>query len=298
MNLTSPIYTNEDKAREHLESILWPSGAVCPRCKATGERVTKLEGKSTRPGVYKCKDCRKPFSVTVGTVFERSHIPLTKWVMAAHLMASSKKGMSAHQLHRMLNVTYETAWFMAHRLRECMTSKPSGPLGGTGKTVEVDEAYVGGKSGNKAFGPRPKKAAVVTLVERGGDARSFHVANVTAKTLRTVIFKNADRKSKLATDEWLPYRPIGREFANHGAVRHGAGEYVRGEWHNNTAESFFAVLKRGINGIYHSVSEAHLHRYLVEFDFRYNARKVEDSARAAAMLGGATGKRLMYRQAD
>mgnify|MGYP003393944175 CR=1 FL=1 len=301
INLTNPIYSNEDLAREHLESVLWPDGPTCPRCKADGERVTKLAGKSTRPGVYKCKDCRKPFSVTVGTVMERSHIPLTKWVMAAQLMASSKKGMSAHQLHRMIDVTYETAWFLEHRLREAMADKNPGPIGGANKVVEADETYVGGKARNKAFGPPPKKMAVVTLVEREGEARSFHVANVTAKTLRPIIVKHASRKSALMTDESVVYTKIGGEFASHGTVNHSADEYVRsgGFIHSNTAESFFAIVKRGVYGTYHSISEAHLSRYLAEFDFRHNHRAalgVTDGERAEAMLRGAKGKRLMYRQ--
>jgi transposase-like protein len=299
LNLTNPIYSDEDKAREHLESILWPAGPVCPRCGVMGDRITKLEGKSTRPGVYKCKDCRKPFSVTVGTIFERSHIPLAKWVLAAHLMSSSKKGMSAHQLHRMLGVTYETAWFLAHRLRECAYTKKPGPLGGKNKVVEADESYVGGKARNKAFGPPPKKLAVFTLVEREGESRSFHVANVTAKTLRPIIVKTASRKSYLMTDESTVYPKIGAEFSGHGTVNHSADEYVRlgGFIHSNSVESFFAILKRGVYGTYHSVSEAHLPRYLAEFDFRYNNRKITDADRAENLLRGATGKRLMYRQA-
>lgn len=302
VNITSPIYSDENKAREHLEAILWPAGAYCPRCGATEARVTKLEGKSTRPGVYKCKDCRKPFSVTVGTVMERSKIPLTKWVLAAHLMASSKKGMSAKQLERMLGTTYETAWFLAHRLREAMDAKGgNGPIGGSNKVVEADETYVGGKSKNKAFGPVPKKMAVFTLVEREGEARSFHVANVTAKTLRPIMVKNTSRKSSLMTDESLVYPSVGAEFATHHTVNHSADEYVRmgGFVHSNTAESYFAILKRGVYGTYHSVSEAHLPRYLAEFDFRYNTRKalgVDDATRAARLLKGAQGKRLMYRQ--
>jgi len=300
VNITNPIYSDENKAREHLEYILWPTGAYCPRCGATEDRVTKLEGASTRPGVYKCKDCRKPFTVTVGTVMERSKIPLTKWVLAAHLMASSKKGMSAHQLHRMLGTTYETAWFLAHRLREAMAPKSPGPIGGANKVVEADETYVGGKAKNKAFGPPPKKMAVFTLVERDGEARSFHVANVTAKTLRPIMVKHASRKSHLMTDESLVYPKIGDEFAGHSTVNHSADEYVRkgGFIHSNSAESFFAILKRGVYGTYHNVSEAHLARYLAEFDFRYNHRKSEDKERAEAMLKGAKGKRLMYRQPD
>lgn len=301
INLTNPIYHDEAKAREHLESLLWPEGPVCPRCKATGDRVTKLEGKSTRPGVHKCKDCRKPFTVTVGTIFERSHIPLTKWVLASQLMAASKKGMSAHQLHRLLDVTYETAWFMAHRLRECMKGFSSGPMGGANKVIEADETYVGGKERNKHKSKRvpggAKKEAVFALVEREGDVRSFHVTNVNSKTLRPLLVKNASRASYLMTDDSVVYPKIGREFKGHGSVNHSAEEYVRGTfWHTNTVESYFAILKRGVYGTFHNVSEAHLNRYLAEFDFRYNTRKISDSERSDAALRGANGKRLTYHQ--
>ncbi len=272
-NLTDPIFTDANKAREHLESLLWPDGHNCPRCGVMDDRITKLKGKSTRPGVYKCKDCRKPFSVTVGTVMERSKIPLCKWVMAAQLMASSKKGMSALQLHRMIGTTYETAWFLFHRLRECATDPKRGPIGGENKVVEADETYVGGKAQNKAFGPPPKKHPVFALVERDGEVRSFHVTNVNSKTLRPIIVETASRKSYLMTDESTVYPKVGKEFAGHGTVNHSAKEYVRGGfWYTNTVESYFAILKRGVYGNFHSISEAHLHRYLSEFDFRYNTR--------------------------
>jgi transposase-like protein len=209
-DLRNPIFHDDNAAREHLEKLLWPLGPHCPRCGVTGGRITKLQGKSTRPGVYKCKDCRKPFSVTVGTVMERSHIPLSKWVLAAQLMASSKKSMSAHQLHRMLGTNYETAWFLFHRLREAANDiDGAGPLGGENKVVEADEAYIGGKARNKAFGPPPKKMAVFTLVERGGESRSSHVADVTSSTLREAIVTRASRKSYLMTDEALVYERLG-----------------------------------------------------------------------------------------
>lgn len=300
LNLTNPIYSDNDKAREHLEAVLWPSGPSCPFCGVMGDRITKLAGKSTRPGVYKCKDCRKPFSVTVGTVMERSKIPLTKWLLAAQLKAASKKGISALQLSRMLDVTYETAWFLTHRLNEAATVHNPSPIGGENKVVEADETFVGGKAKNKAFGPPPKKAAVLTVVERDGEARSTHVANVTAKTLRSAMVKNVDRKSFIMTDDSTSYINIGREFGGHMSVNHSKDEYVRhgGFAHSNTAESYFAILKRGIYGTFHSVSEAHLSRYLAEFDFRYNHRKVSDTERTEALLKGAKGKRLMYRQPD
>lgn len=297
LDIRHPIFNNEDAAREHLEALLWPNGPVCPRCH--GGRVTKLQGKSTRPGVYKCKDCRKPFSVTVGTVMERSKIPLSKWLLAAQLMASSKKGMSALQLQRMLSVTYETAWFLFHRLREAAVANGNdGPLGGENKVVEADETYVGGKAKNKAYGPPPKKQAVFALVERDGNAKSFHVANVTGETLRPIMVKHASRKSHLMTDESAVYPKIGEEFAGHSTVNHSADEYVRhgGFTTTNSAESYFAILKRGVFGTFHSISEAHLHRYLAEFDFRYNHRKVSDVERAEALLKGIQGKRLYYHQ--
>lgn len=216
LDLRNPIYYDDNAAREHLESILWPDGPFCPRCGVMGERITKLQGKSTRPGVYKCKDCRKPFSVTVGTVMERSHIPLSKWVLAAQLMASSKKGMSALQLQRMIGTTYETAWFLFHRLRECAADPSPSALGGANKIIEADETYIGGKARNVHVGkPEPKKHAVFALVEREGEVRSFHVANVNAKTLRPIIVKYASRKSHLMTDDSAVYPRIGREFAGH-----------------------------------------------------------------------------------
>jgi transposase-like protein len=299
-DLRAPIYHNDDAARAHLEALLWPQGPVCPRCGVMDDRITKMEGKSLRPGVYNCKDCRKPFSVTVGTVMERSKIPLSKWVLASQLMASSKKGMSALQLQRMLGTNYETAWFLFHRLREAATDLTPSPIGGANKVVEADETYVGGKARNKAFGAPPKKMAVFSLVEREGEVRSKHVANVTAKTLRKAIVTQADRRSHLMTDEAPVYTRLGDEFAGHSTVNHSADQYVRqgGFTHTNTIESFFALIKRGVYGNFHHVSEAHLHRYLAEFDFRYNRRGLSDSERAADLLRGAKGKRLMYRQPD
>ena len=297
VDLTNPIYHNDRAARKHLESLLWPDGPNCPRCGVMGDRITKLKGKSTRPGVHKCKDCRKPFTVTVGTVMERSKIPLCKWVLAAQLMAASKKGMSAHQLHRMLGTTYETAWFLFHRLREAAWDPKRGPIGGENKVVEADETYIGGKAKNKAFGPPPKKHPVFALVERDGEVRSFHVTNVNSKTLRPLIVKTASRKSYLMTDESSVYPKVGDEFAGHGTVNHSAKAYVRsGFWYTNTVESYFALIKRGVYGNFHNISEAHLHRYLSEFDFRYNHRKMSDAERGDELLKGAKGKRLMYHQ--
>jgi len=295
MNLTDPIYSDANLARQHLERLHWPNGPVCPHCGCMG-RITKLEGKSTRPGVYKCNDCTKPFSVTVGTIMEDSKIPLNKWLMAYALINASKKGISAHQLHRSLGITYKSAWFLAHRIRETMDSGTD-PLGGDPeRVVEADETYVGGKAKNRANGKTPPKKAVVTLVERGGHARSFHVANVHANTLRTILFTNADRLSTLMTDESTVYTGAGQSFWQHKTVNHRSAEYARGNWHTNTAENFFSIFKRGIVGVYHHVSEAHLHRYCREFDFRYNTRTVSDAERTAEAVKGARGKRLMYRQ--
>jgi hypothetical protein len=233
---------------------------------------------------------------------ERSHIPLCKWLLAAQLMASSKKSMSAHQLHRMLGTSYEAAWFLFHRLREAANDIDGpGPIGGEGKVIEADEGYIGGRARNKAFGPPPKKMAVFVLVEREGEARSRHVADVTAKTLRETILTQASRESYLMTDEALVYERLGKEFAGHGTVNHSADEYVRtgGFHHTNTVEGFIGLFKRAVYGQFHHVSEAHLHRYLAEADFKYNHRSAlgyDDTDRGAALLRGAKGKRLLYRQ--
>lgn len=306
IDLTNPIYSDANKAREHLEALQWPDGPTCPHCGGF-KKITKLKGKSTRPGVYKCNDCRKPFSVTVGTVFERSKIPLNKWLLATELMCASKKGVSAHQLHRMLGVTYKSAWFMAHRIREGMRpADDAGPLGGEGKYVEADETVIGGKERNKHKSKRnPKNIGAVgkeiafSLVERGGRVRSHHVPAVNAKTLRPIMRAHIDRKSFLMTDDAGQYRIIGPEFAGYETVNHGIEEYVRGEAHTNTVEGYFSILKRGINGTYHHVSQQHLKRYLAEFDFRYNERSalgVTDSERAEKALKGIKGKRLTYRR--
>ena len=299
-DLTNPIFTDADKAREHLEAVQWPNGPVCPHC-GEAERVKRLTGKSTRAGLIQCNACLKNFTVTVGTVFERSKIALNKWLLATYLLSSSKKGMSAHQLHRMLGVTYKTAWFMCHRIREAMKGNGTdGPLGGPNTVVEADETYVGGKARNRAYRAPADKKAVVALVERDGHVRSFHVANVNAKTLRPLIVTHVDRASHLMTDESMVYTRVGREFAGHTTVIHSANEYVRkgGFAHSNTAENFFSIFKRGVIGTYHHMSEAHLGRYTAEFDFRYNTRKITDGERADTVLSGIAGKRLTYRRTD
>ena len=319
-DITAAIYTDADKAREHLEALHWPNGPVCPHCgNIDPARITKLQGKSTRPGVYKCKECREPFTVTVGTVFERSKIPLNKWVLASHLMAASKKGMSAHQIHRMLGVTYKTAWFMCHRIREAMKEdvSSSGPMGGSGQIVEADETYFGktdiqptettsGRPFTKGgkHGPSGKRA-VVGLVERGGKSRMFHVEKANAATVRDILVRNVDRRSTLHTDESRIYTGTGKEFGAHEFTKHSGGEYARYEdgrvIHSNTVESAFGVFKRGMRGIYQHCGEAHLHRYLAEFDFRFNRRtalKVSDNERHNQLLAMIEGKRLTYRRLD
>jgi transposase-like protein len=312
MRLDSPIFQDAEAAREHLEAQRWPEGPNCPHCgNAHADRITKMVGKAHRPGLYNCMECREQFTVTVGTVFERSKIPLNKWLLATFLLASSKKGMSAHQLHRMLGVTYKTAWFMAHRIREAMKEdvKSSGPLGGEGKTVEADETYFGRRedgyvSPHRKGRPylkrkKPMKVAIVGLVERGGKSRMFHVQHANKAEVRDVLVRNADRKSTLYTDESNLYPITGLEFAKHDTVKHSAKEYARGDVHTNTIESVFSVFKRGMVGTYQHCGEAHLHRYLAEFDFRYNRRtalNVSDAERHDQLLAKIEGKRLTYRR--
>ncbi len=300
-DLTNPIYHDNDAARRYLEAIRWPDGPYCPHC-GVFDGVHRLGGNAGAKGLLHCRTCRKKFTVTVGTLFERSHIPLHKWLLATHLLSASKKGMSAHQLHRMLGVTYKTAWFMAHRIREAMRDANPDPMGGQNKVVEADETYIGGKAKNRAFGPPPKKEAVFALVEREGKVHSFHVPAVNAKTLRPILVTHANRDSYLMTDEAGAYVRVGREYSGHGTVNHSINEYVRGGfWYTNTVENYFSILKRGISGVYQHVSQQHLKRYLGEFDFRYNEREglgVTDDDRAAKALKGITGKRLTYRRTD
>jgi len=273
--------------------------------------ATAMKGKAHRKGAYQCNACRKQFSVTVGTVFERSKVPLNKWLLATFLLSSSKKGMSAHQLHRMLGVTYKTAWFMAHRIREAMKPGKPGPMGGPGHTVEADETYLGKRNrrrGKSTFitgygwvSPMAldSQRKIVALVERGGRAHSFHVDRVNRKTVEKLLFTNADRQSRLMTDEAAYYKRPGRHYAEHYSVNHSAYEYVRGSVHTNTIEGYFSIFKRGMKGVYQHCGEQHLHRYLCEFDFRYSNRValgVDDAERAAIAIKGAEGKRLTYRR--
>jgi transposase-like protein len=299
---TEPRFNDDNAAREHLESIRWPNGPVCPHCGGTerNSKITAKSDKGARPGLYFCGDCREQFTVTVGTVFERSKVALHKWLLATHLLCSSKKGMSALQLQRTLGITYKTAWFMAHRIREAMNTGFAGPLGGNGTPVEVDETYWG-NTGKQAPGARgyAHKMKVVSLVERDGQKRSFHVANVTAKTVTPILREQVAKKARLMTDETSVYNQVGKEFASHEKVNHSAKEYARGDVTTNTVESSFAILKRGLYGTFHHVSEKHLQRYATEFDFRWNTRQklgFNDVDRTDEALKGIEGKRLTYRR--
>ena len=318
-------YGNEDKAREFLESERWPDGVVCPHCGLVGEayslvakpktveQIEKLKAekkriRKSRKGLWKCASCRKQFTVTVGTIFEDSHIPLNKWLLAIHLLCASKKGMSAHQLHRMLGITYKSAWFMAHRIRYAMSEEPlSSKLSGI---IEMDETYVGGKlktgprrnpDGTRNAGQlasNANKAAVVSVLQRGGRVQSRYVERVTAENLRPIIDTMVAEDAHLITDTSTVLTSAGKE-RRHDQVNHRIKEYARYEdgvcITTNSVEGFFSILKRGINGVYHHVGKQHLHRYLSEFDFRYNARKSADGVRAKLAIKGAKGKRLMYR---
>ncbi len=299
-SINQPQFQDADKAREYLEHQVWPAGPVCPHCGSV-KVPYELKGKSNRPGLYKCADCREPFTVTVGSIFERSKIPLNKWLLAVFLLCSSKKGMSSHQLHRMLGVTYKTAWFMTHRIREAMGAT-GGLMGSGGEPVEVDETYWG-TSKTKPKGARgyDHKMKIVSLVERHGVKKTVHVPNVTAATLRPILKAQISEKARLMTDEASVYTKVGREFAEHGVVTHSAGEYARGDITTNSVESSFALLKRGLYGTFHHVGEQHLQRYANEFDFRWNHRTklgFTDTMRADSVLRSTAGKRLTYRRTD
>jgi transposase-like protein len=300
--LSESHFHNEAAAIERLEGIVWPDGPVCPHCGGV-DRITLVKG--GRVGLKRCGDCKKQFTCKVGTVFESSHIPVHKWFQAAHLLASSKKGISSHQLHRTLKVTYKTAWFMSHRLREAMREDVIPPLGGSGKIVESDETYIGKLAGHAHVKGKDHKNIVLTLVERGGSARSFHIDGTTLNEVGRIVRENISRKSHLMTDEAMHYRSLGKEFAKHGSVVHSAYEYAKYEGgetiSTNTVEGFYSIFKRGMKGIYQHCSEKHLHRYLAEFDFRYSNRVrlgVDDPARTTRALRGIIGKRLMYRDSS
>jgi transposase-like protein len=305
--LTQARFNNPDAARQHLEAIRWPSGPVCPHCGGT-ERNSLLRGKSHRPGLYFCGDCRDPFTVTVGTVFERSKIPLHKWLLAMQLMCSSKKGFSSHQLHRTLGVTYKTAWFMSHRIREAMRPnlRHLPYLGEGGGSVEVDETFTGSNPDNPrakhGWGGTRHKNKVLSLVDRAsGQARSVVIDNLEWQTIRPILLDNISHEARILTDDAQQYKMLPVYFAGHEWVNHSGGEYVRlsdRSVHTNTIEGFFSIFKRGMKGVYQHCSKQHLHRYMAEFDFRYSNRSrlgAEDAERADIALKGISGKRLTYR---
>ena len=289
----APYFADQEKAIELVEGLLWPSGPVCPHCGGV-DKAYRIKGKSARPGLLKCGHCRKQFTVRVGTIFESSHIPLTKWLIAIYMMCSSKKGVSANQLHRALGISYKAAWFLCHRIRYAMTQPPLvGKLSGI---VEADETYIGGRARG---GPRGrgahKKAIVMALLERDGQVRTFPVPNIKRGTLQSVIRLNVEDTAHIMTDSLASYKGLGKHFASHDAVDHSK-EYVRGIVHTNFAESYFSLLKRGILGTFHHVSEKHLPRYLREFEYRWNSRHASDGERTEAWIKAAKGKRLMYRE--
>jgi len=300
--LNQPYFHDEEAAYAMLESIVWPLGPVCPHCGET-KRTNKLQGAATRPGLRKCYACRKQFRVTVGTVFESSHIKLHQWLQAAYLMCSSKKGISSNQMSRTLGVTIKTGWFVTHRLRTAMAdgNLPMPPMGGEGKVVEIDETFIGKKEGVPVRRGYAHKHAVLTLVERGAEgarARSFHVGGTAAADLLPIIKAHVATGTHVMTDEAGQYAHLSRHFA-HDFVRHSADEWSRGIIHTNTVEGFYSVFKRGMKGVYQHCSERHLQRYVAEFDFRYNNRVklgVDDVTRTGKALRGIVGKRLTYRR--
>lgn len=302
--LNQPQFQDAEKAREYLEAQVWPNGPVCPHCGSISKEHYPLNGKTTRPGLYKCKDCLEPFTVTVGSVFERSKVPLNKWLLAVYLLCSSKKGISSHQLHRTLGVTYKTAWFMSHRIRTAFGTPNAGPVGGGGKIVEADETFYGRIPGMKAKPGGDSAHKILALVERDGITRAFHVASVTPANLKPILKKQIAPDTHLMTDGATHYRTLGKEFQLHEWVNHSQKEYARKSKvkgvtaHTNTVECFFGLLKRGLVGTYHHVSEKHLQRYCTEFDFRFTHRFTTDAERSDAALKQIKGKRLTYRRTE
>lgn len=303
--LSKPYFHNEEAAYEFVESKLWPHGATCPKC-GERDRVSKMEGKSTRIGAHKCYVCRKPFTVKVGTIFESSHVKMNLWLQAIYLIASSKKGISSNQLHRTLGVTLKTAWFMTHRIREAMREGDMSPFGSNGGVVEVDETFIG-----RDFDKKPKgmkkgrgyhhKNKVLALVDRDTkQARSVVVDDLKTSTIIPILKNNILREARVMTDEAGQYQSLSNHFDEHGFTRHGMGQYVHfvdPTIHTNTIESYFSVFKRGMKGTYQHCGHSHLNRYLAEFDFRYNTRtslEVSDEQRADMILAGVVGKRLTY----
>lgn len=303
IDLSHPAYHDPEEARKLLEAIRWPNGAVCSHCGSV-EKIRPLVGKSMGAGWYYCGECQDKFTVRMGTVYERSKIPLHKWLMGFRLMAASKKGISAHQLHRTLNITYKSAWFMAHRIREAMRDTDPSPLGGKDVVVEADETFIGKpelrliSKGWKYKTGVASKRKVISLVERGGKVRSFKVKDLNIETIRDTLQSNIKPETTLHTDEAQHYKRVGKEFAAHERVNHSEGEYARGDVTTNTVEGFFSIFKRGMTGIYQHCGEQHLQRYLHEFDFRYSNRaalEIDDAQRTALAIKGAEGKRLKYR---
>ena len=301
--LSKPYFHDEDAAYEKVESIVWPQGPVCPHCgNADENRVYRLQGKTHRPGLRKCAECRKQFTVKIGTIFESSHVPLHKWLQAIFLLAASKKGISANQLHRTLEVTLKTAWFMAHRIREAMRDGDLSPFGSDGGAVEVDETFIGRKKGVPVRHGYEHKHKILSLVDReSGKARSIVVDQLNTRTVGPIVRENVAKEARLMTDEARHYVKVGREFADHQRVYHGTGEYGRGEAHTNTIEGFFSIFKRGMKGVYQHCGERHLHRYMAEFDIRYSHRMalgVDDADRMDVALRGIIGRRLSYRDSS
>ena len=302
--LSRPEFHNEEAAFTHLEEIIWGDDAVCAHCGGL-DRITKVKAnpaKRIRVGLWRCGDCKKQFTVKVGTVFEHMRLPLHVAMQAVYLMTSSKKGISAHQLHRTLEITYKSAWFLAHRIREAMRSGDLSPFGADGGAVEVDETFIGRKKGRKVRHGYEHKMKVLALVERNtGRTRMMVADNLTTRYVAPIVRANVAREATLMTDEARHYVKVGREFAAHGVVRHNIGEYGRGAVTTNTIEGSFSIFKRGMKGVYQHCAEKHLHRYLAEFEFRYNNRTahgVDDRQRAVTALAGISGKRLAYVTSD
>lgn len=298
--LSSPHFHNEEKAFAYVEARVWPQGPTCPHCGGV-ERISKMQGKSTRLGLYKCYQCRKPFTVRMGTIFESSKVPLHVWLQAMYLIAGSKKGISSNQLSRTLGLTVKTAWFLSHRIREAMREGGLAPFGADGGAVEVDETYIGHKAGaGRPKGGWGHKMTVLGLIDRNtGRSRFFHIDKGGAQ-IQSIVLDNLAREARLMTDEHTMYKRFGREFAEHSAVHHYNKEYVRGDVTTNTIEGAFSIFKRGMRGVYQHCREKHLHRYLAEFEFRYSHREAtgrNDADRADAMLRGIIGKRLTYQTA-
>jgi transposase-like protein len=298
--LSALHFHSEEAAYAYVEARIWPEGPTCPHCGGV-ERIGKMGGKSTRIGAYKCYQCRKPFTVKIGTIFEASHVPLNVWLQAMYLIAGSKKGISSNQLHRTLGVTLKTAWFMSHRIREAMRDGGLAGFGGNGGIVEVDETFIGRRAGREVRSGHSHKMKVLALIDRDSRrARSMVIDTLSSGEIIPLVLNNVSRESHIFTDEATQYKVVTRFFASHQTVNHKQDEYVRGMVHTNTVEGYFSIFKRGMRGIYQHCAEKHLHRYLAEFDFRYSNREangVDDRARADILLAGVVGKRLTYQRA-